>query len=115
MVEIARSRGVAARVGDALDPPPGDYERVFSSHFYGHLDESQRAHFKALAEGRELVVVDSAQRPGLPAEDWQERTLNDGSTHSVFKRWFTPASLQAEFGAGEVFHAGPWLIGLVIR
>ena len=87
-----RDRAVARRQchrGDALDPPAGDYERIFSSHFYGHLDEAQRERFKALAAGRELVVVDSALRPGQPDEAWQERTLNDGSTHSVYKRWFT--------------------------
>lgn len=114
MVEIARSRGVHAIVGDALDPPAGDYERIFSSHFYGHLDEAQRERFKALAAGRELVIVDSALRPGQPEELWQERTLNDGSSHSVYKRWFTPQSLQRELGAGEVFHDGPWLIGQVV-
>jgi SAM-dependent methyltransferase len=114
MVEIARSRGVDATQGDALHPPPGDYERVFSSHFYGHLDEPQREQFRRVARGRELVVVDSALREGQPAEDWQERRLNDGSTHRVYKRWFTPASLQAELGAGHVFHAGTWLIGLLV-
>ena len=114
MVEIARSRGVDAIVGDALDPP-GGYERIFSSHFYGHLDEEQRARFKALAEGRELVVVDSKLRPGQPAEAWQERTLNDGSTHAVYKRWFTAESLQSELGAGAVFLDGPWLIGVLRR
>src|SRR3954447_11129462 len=56
MVEIARSRGIDAHVGDALHPPPGDYERVFSSHFYGHLDEAQRVAFRRIAHGRELVV-----------------------------------------------------------
>ena len=115
MVAIARGRGVDAVEGDALDPPAGDFERIFSSHFYGHLDRAQRERFKALAGGRELVVVDSAQRPGQPAEAWQQRTLNDGSTHRVYKRWFTPEVLQRELGAGEVFHAGPWLIGLLIR
>src|SRR3954454_11421403 len=58
MVEIARSRGVDAIQGDALAPPSG-FERLFTSHFYGHLDEEQRARLKALAKGVELVVVDS--------------------------------------------------------
>jgi SAM-dependent methyltransferase len=114
MLEIARSRGIRTLEGDALDPPDGGYERIFSSHFYGHLDEPQRQRFKALASGRELVVVDAALRPDLPAEAWQERVLNDGSAHSVYKRWFTPASLQAELGRGLVFHHGPWLIGLLL-
>src|SRR3954466_11410082 len=80
MVEIARSRGVDARAGDALAPPPGDYERIFSSHFYGHLDAGQREAFTRITAGRELVVVDSALRPGQPAEDWQEAQAN-GRSH----------------------------------
>ena len=112
MVEIARARGVEAIVGDALQPP-GGFERIFTSHFYGHLDEQQREQFKRLTAGTELVVVDSKLRPGQPDEAWQERTLSDGSRHSVYKRWFTAESLRGELGDGDVFHDGPWLIGLV--
>ena len=61
------------------------------------------------------MVVDSKLRPGQPAEAWQERTLNDGSTHAVYKRWFTAESLQSELGAGVVFLDGPWLIGVLRR
>jgi SAM-dependent methyltransferase len=114
MVEIARSRGVHAIQGDALHPPDG-FDRIFTSHFYGHLDEAQRAEFQRLTADTELVVVDSKLRPGQPAEAWQERTLNDGSTHSVYKRWFTAESLQSELGEGDVFHDGTWLIGLLLR
>jgi demethylmenaquinone methyltransferase/2-methoxy-6-polyprenyl-1,4-benzoquinol methylase len=110
MVEIARSRGVDAIVGDALHPP-GGFERIFTSHFYGHLDEAQREQFSRLVTC-ELVVVDSKLRPGQPDELWQDRTLNDGSTHSVYKRWFTAASLQAELG-GEAFYDGEWFVGLI--
>jgi hypothetical protein len=42
---------------------------VFTSHFYGHLDEAQRERVRAVES--ELVVVDTAFR-GV-AEDWQER------------------------------------------
>jgi hypothetical protein len=31
--------------------------------------------------------VDTAQRPDTPAERWDERRLNDGSAHRVFKRF----------------------------
>jgi demethylmenaquinone methyltransferase/2-methoxy-6-polyprenyl-1,4-benzoquinol methylase len=110
MVAIARERGIDAHVGDALEPRPG-YERIFAAHFYGHLDEEQRAAFKALPAA-ETIVVDSALRPGGPAEDWQERTLNDGSRHRVYKRWFTPESLLAELGGGDVLHAGPWFVAV---
>jgi SAM-dependent methyltransferase len=113
MVEIARSRGVDAFAGDALEPRPG-YERIFSSHFYGHLDEAQRARFLALPAD-EFVVVDSKLRPNMPAEDWQERTLNDGSRHRVYKRWFTAPELADELGGGEVVHDGPWFVSVRAR
>ena len=111
----SRSRGRAARtttfeVGDALAPRPG-FERIFSSHFYGHLDAAQREAFLALPRD-ELVIVDSALRPDGQAEDWQERVLDDGSTHSVYKRWFTGAGLAEEIGGAEVLHDGPWFVAV---
>jgi demethylmenaquinone methyltransferase/2-methoxy-6-polyprenyl-1,4-benzoquinol methylase len=106
MVAIARSRGVEAVVGDALELPAGEWERVFTSHFYGHLDASQRARLLALP-CREVVVVDSAFR-GV-AEEWQERVLNDGSVHRVYKRWFTASGLAAEIGGEELFD-GAWFV-----
>jgi SAM-dependent methyltransferase len=123
MLEVARRRCPDAEFvqGDALDPPfaPGSFERVLSGHFYGHLDEAQRARFLAAARGLapELVIVDSAARPDTPAagEAWEERVLNDGSRHAVYKRWFTPAGLVAELGGGEVVHAGRWFVAVSSR
>src|SRR3954462_8468076 len=82
MVEIASARRPDASCGqgDALEPRTGG-ERIFSSHFYGHLDAGQRERFLALPCD-ELVIVDSALRPEGVAEDWQERVLDDGSRHS---------------------------------
>ena len=37
---------------------------------------------------RELVVVDSSLQPDVPAEEWQERILNDGTRWEVYKRYF---------------------------
>jgi len=113
MVEITRARGIEAIVGDAMDPP-GGFERIFTAHFYGHLDEQQRIEFKAAVAGTELVVVDSKLRAGQPAEAWVDRTLNDGSTHSVYKRWFTAESLLSELGEGQVVHDGTWLLGVLL-
>ncbi|MDA0162418.1 methyltransferase domain-containing protein [Solirubrobacter ginsenosidimutans] len=112
MIEIAaaRRKDGAFEVGDALAPRPG-FERIFSSHFYGHLDADQREAFLALPRD-ELVIVDSALRPESVAEDWQERVLDDGSTHSVYKRWFTAAGLLDEIGGGEVLHDGPWFVAV---
>jgi SAM-dependent methyltransferase len=110
MIEIASARCKRGtfEVGDALAPRPG-YERIFSSHFYGHLDAAQRAAFLALPR-EELVIVDSALRPDGKPEDWQERVLGDGSAHAVYKRWFTGAGLAEELGGAEVLHDGPWFV-----
>jgi demethylmenaquinone methyltransferase/2-methoxy-6-polyprenyl-1,4-benzoquinol methylase len=119
MVRIAQSRlpdGLAL-VGDALALPfaDGAFDRVLAGHFYGHLDEGERATFLAEAArvAPELVIVDSAAPE--PREEWQERTLNDGTTHRVYKRWFTPESLAAELGGGAVVHAGRWFVALSRR
>ena len=118
MVEIARGRMPHAHVlrADAVPLPfaDGEFDRVFTSHFYGHLLPDERARF--LAEARrvaaELVVIDSALRPDGRPEAWQERTLNDGSVHRVYKRWFTGADLAAELGGGEVLLEGDWFVAV---
>ena len=113
MVEIAAARRPDAsfEVGDALEPRPG-FERLFTGHFYGHLDEAQREAFLALPRD-ELVIVDSALRPDGVPEDWQERVLGDGSRHQVYKRWFTATELAAEIGGEvEVLHDGPWFVAV---
>ena len=118
MLAIAAHRLPAARFvrGDALDPPPGTFERVHAGHFYGHLDRGQRARFLAAADrlAPELVVTDSALRPDGEAEAWQERILDDGSRHRVYKRWFTAEGLAPELG-GETVHAGPWFVAVRCR
>ena len=47
MLAVARERlpGAELVAGDGLNPPfaPGTFERVHTGHFYGHLDEDQRA------------------------------------------------------------------------
>ena len=55
----------------------------------------------------ELVVVDSALRPGVGPEQWQERILNDGSRHRVCKRYFTGEHLAQELD-GEKLFEGTW-------
>jgi trans-aconitate methyltransferase len=114
MIEIASSRlpGASFVVGDAMDPPAGDFERVHAAHFYGHLVPEQRGEWLRIASelAPELVIVDSAARDRTEA--WDERTLNDGSRHSVYKRWFTAAGLADELGGGEVLHDGPWFVAV---
>jgi ubiquinone/menaquinone biosynthesis C-methylase UbiE len=116
MVEIAQSRLPGARVvqGEAVPLPFGDgeFDLLFTSHFYGHLLADEREAF--LREARRvagrLVITDSARRPDVPAERWEERVLNDGSRHRVFKRWFRGAELAQELGGGEVLHEGTWFV-----
>jgi SAM-dependent methyltransferase len=115
MVAMAQARlpGGVALVGDALALPfaDGAFDRVLTGHFYGHLPGAERAAFldEAGRVARELVVVDSALRPGVEAEGWQERVLEDGSRHRVFKRFLTGPGLAAEIG-GEVLFAGRWFV-----
>jgi len=115
MVTLTQRRlpeGIALR-GDALDLPFADdsFERVFTGHFYGHLPPGERAAFLAEARrvARELVVVDTALRPGGTPEQQQERILNDGSRHHVFKRFLTADQLAAEIG-GQPVLAGDWFV-----
>jgi ubiquinone/menaquinone biosynthesis C-methylase UbiE len=116
MVEIARERIPEAEFvqGDALALPFGDgsFDRVFTGHFYGHLEDGAREEFLAQAHrlAPELVVVDSAVRPDHEREEWQTRVLNDGSRHEVYKRYFEADELAAELGGGIVLHANDWFV-----
>jgi ubiquinone/menaquinone biosynthesis C-methylase UbiE len=102
--------------GDALDLPfaDGSFDRVFTAHFYGHLDPLDRNRFltaaRRVAPG--LVVVDSALREDNVAEELQTRVLNDGSRWTVLKRCFTAEALLAELGGGETVHAGRWFVAV---
>jgi SAM-dependent methyltransferase len=115
MVAIAQSRlpQAVAIVGDALHLPfaDGAFDRVLTGHFYGHLPPDERS--AVLAETRrvagELVVIDAALRPGIEPEQWQERVLNNGSRHQVYKRYLTGTQLAAEIG-GEVLLDGAWFV-----
>jgi ubiquinone/menaquinone biosynthesis C-methylase UbiE len=118
MLEEARRQAPNATYvqGDALSLPfeDGAFERVFTAHFYGHLEREDRERF--LAEARrlapELVVVDSALREDVEAEERQERVLNDGSRWEVYKRYFEPDALADEFGGGETVFAGRWFVAV---
>ena len=118
MVAVAAERLPHARVvqGDAVPLPFGDgeFDRIHTGHFYGHLLEDERAAFlrESRRVAKQLVVVDSARRPGVGAEEWQERTLNDGSRHRVYKRFFSAAELQDELGGGDVLHDGHWFVAV---
>jgi ubiquinone/menaquinone biosynthesis C-methylase UbiE len=88
----------------ALPFRDGSFQRAFTGHFYGHLLPEQ--HVRFLGESRrvasELVVVDAKIHPAVAPEQTQQRVLNDGSSHRVFKRYFTATQLADELGGGRV-------------
>ena len=116
MLRVARSRvpGQSVVQVDAFQLPfrSSEFECVCSGHFYGHLQGSSREQF--LAEARRvalrLLIIDAAWHEDVLPEAIQERTLNDGSRHTVYKRYFTPAQLVAELGGGTVLHGGQWFV-----
>ena len=111
-----RLRSGGALVADALALPfaDGTFDRVLTGHFYGHLPPDEAEPFLAEARrvGRELVVIDSAYRPGVEPEQWQERVLNDGSRHRVYKRYLTADQLATEIG-GQALFSGDWFVAVV--
>jgi ubiquinone/menaquinone biosynthesis C-methylase UbiE len=121
MLEIAAERlpGATLVAGDALALPfdDGAFERLFTGHFYGHLQPPERATFLAEASrvASELVVVDSALRDDHEPEEWQTRALNDGSCHQVYKRFFDASALADELGGATVLHAGRWFVAVSSR
>jgi demethylmenaquinone methyltransferase/2-methoxy-6-polyprenyl-1,4-benzoquinol methylase len=116
MLALAREQAPRAEyvLGDAFALPFADdsFERVFTGHFYGHLELRERHAF--LAEARrvapELVVADAARRPGHDPDEWQQRPAGDGTVWPVFKRFFLAEQLVEELGGGEILHAGAWFV-----
>jgi hypothetical protein len=86
--------------------------KIFTGHFLGHLHPERRARF--LTEARrvapEIVVLDAALRDDVEPEQVQERILSDGTSHRVFKRYFTAAQLVSELGGGRVLFEGRWFV-----
>jgi ubiquinone/menaquinone biosynthesis C-methylase UbiE len=121
MLAIARETVPGAEFVRADVPPlpfpDQSFERVFTSFFYGHLEDPDRATF--LAEARrvapELVVVDSALHEDVEPTEWQERVLNDGSRWQVYKRFFEPEALAEELGDGRTVFAGRWFVAVESR
>jgi demethylmenaquinone methyltransferase/2-methoxy-6-polyprenyl-1,4-benzoquinol methylase len=118
MLEEARRQAPQATFleGDALTLPFEDctFDRVFTAHFYGHLEHDERERFlgEASRVAKELVVADSALRPDVEPEERQERILNDGSRWEVYKRYFSAEELAQELGGGETLFAGRWFVAV---
>ena len=118
MLKLARTRLPGVRFvradGLALPLAAASFDRVFTSHVYGHVLPEERARFRAEARSvaRETVVVDAGPRGAGSRDEWQERRLRDGSSHRVYKRVFTASSLLAEWGGGRVLHDGHWFVAV---
>jgi ubiquinone/menaquinone biosynthesis C-methylase UbiE len=116
MLAIAQERVPAGEflVADALELPfeEGSFDRLFTGHFYGHLEGADRRRFlqEARRVARELVVVDSSVQHSPVDEEYQPRVLRDGSRWEVYKRYFTGAGLAAELGGGEAVFEGHWFV-----
>jgi len=116
MIEIAQARVPEGEfvAGDAFELPfpDGSFDRVFTSHFYGHLEAGDRERFLAEARrvARALVVVDASQNHSPVATELQPRVLKDGSRWEVYKRFFTGEGLASELGGGEVLFEGRWFV-----
>jgi demethylmenaquinone methyltransferase/2-methoxy-6-polyprenyl-1,4-benzoquinol methylase len=118
MLAIARERLPHSSFvqGNALQLPFPDssFERLFTSFFYGHLEEEDR--LVLLNEVRraagELVVVDSALNEDHEPVEWQERVLKDGSAWQVYKRFFTAEGLAEDLGGGEPLYESRWFVAV---
>jgi demethylmenaquinone methyltransferase/2-methoxy-6-polyprenyl-1,4-benzoquinol methylase len=86
-----------------------------TAHFYGHLDARARQLFLSEARrvSKSMLLIDAAKRGDVPAEEHQERVLNDGSRHVVYKRYFTPEGLSSELGIGRTLHSGQWFVAVL--
>jgi demethylmenaquinone methyltransferase/2-methoxy-6-polyprenyl-1,4-benzoquinol methylase len=119
MLAVARQRvpRCAFVRGDALQLPfrSKHFDCLMMGHFYGHLDQPARLRFLSEARrvSKSMLLVDAAQRGDVPAEEHQERVLNDGSRHVVYKRYFTPEDLSSESGTGRTLHAGQWFVAVL--
>lgn len=117
MLQLARSRITGASVrANGLSLPFRDdsFDRLFTGHFYGHLRSDERERFlrEARRVATEVIVLDAARRDGVAPEEVQTRVLSDGSTHHVFKRYFTPAQLIDEMGGGRSLYEGRWFVAV---
>jgi len=111
---LPAATALEADVLDGLPFEEGTFGRVFTGHFYGHLEPDPRRSF--LAEARriapELVVVDSAVRPDHDDEEIQHRLLDDGSEWPILKRYFRPQQLATELGGGDTLFDGDWFVAV---
>ena len=112
MLEIARGRVPEATFvqGDALGLSfsEGAFSRAFVGNLLGVLPPPARAVLvgEARRVASELVVFETSATLAEKAEQWQERTLSDGSRYTIYRRYFTAGDLAEELGGGRVLFDG---------
>ncbi|MDP9485378.1 MAG: class I SAM-dependent methyltransferase [Actinomycetota bacterium] len=112
MLEIAPGRvpeGTFVR-GDALDLPfpDGAFDRTFVGNLLGVLLPPERAALveEARRVAAEIVAFETSAALAEKAEQWQERTLSDGSRYEIYRRYFVAGDLVEELGGGRVLFDG---------
>lgn len=115
---VAREHSHASPVrGDALQLPfrGSSFDRALISHLYGLLQSRESA--ALLAEVRrvapEVTILDAGRPDGVAGEEWQDRSLPDGSHHRVFRRHFRAEDLASEVGGRAVF-AGSFYVMVTV-
>jgi len=103
--------------GDAMALPfrRGSFDRALVSHLYGLLQphEARALLGEVRRIAREVVILDAGRPLGVTPEEWQQRSLPDGSEHRVFRRHFGADELAAEVG-GRVVFAGSFYVIVVV-
>ena len=87
------------------------FGRYFAAHIYGLLqpEEARATLHEATRVSAEVVILDAGRPPGVPAEEWQDRTLPDGGHYRIYRRHFEPEVLATELG-GTVLFGGSFYV-----
>lgn len=111
----AREHGDAVPVrGDALELPfdRSSFDRALVSHLYGLLqsDDSSTLLAEVCRVAREVVILDAGRPEGVAPEQWQDRTLPDGSEHRIYRRHFEAQELASEVRGTTIFAGSFYVI-----
>ena len=114
---LRQLRSVAPRItvarADALNLPVRSKAvgRMFVSHLYGLLLPDERAQLltEAARVSDEIVILDSGRPAGALAEEWQARTLPDGTTYPIYRRHLDVETVLNEVG-GEALFDGEYFV-----
>lgn len=79
------------------------FDLVFFGFWLSHVPHERVKPFlseikRVLKPGGNVLIFDSALRPGVPHEEISHRTLKDGSVHDVLKINYSPLELERRLG-----------------